>query len=208
MLVIRLKNLLNKSIGYYWHESCFACRESQLSCRVFRNLEQENKLKIMQITQTNINFSFARVEKGFTLIELMIVVAIIGILAAVAIPSYQNYTKKAKFTEIVQATAPLKQAVEECVQSQGLSPGATITGCAPGSNGVPALPVATGMIGSFNQTAGGVIKVSSAVGPSMVDSAASYSYVLSPVGGVVNANGTITWQTDPSSTCLNLGLCK
>ncbi len=149
-----------------------------------------------------------KVQQGFTLIELMIVVAIIGILAAVAIPSYQNYTKKAKFTEIVQATAPLKQAVDECVQSQGLAPGAAITGCAPGSNGVPALPAPTGMIASFAQTPAGAITVNSATGPGMVDSATSYSYVLSPAGGVVNAAGSITWQTDPTSTCLAAGLCK
>ena len=51
------------------------------------------------------------VQKGFTLIELMIVVAIIGILAAVAIPAYSNYTKKAKFVEVTQATQALKSAV-------------------------------------------------------------------------------------------------
>ena len=57
-----------------------------------------------------------KVQQGFTLIELMIVVAIIGILASVAIPSYQNYTKKAKFTELVLATASVKLAVELCTQ--------------------------------------------------------------------------------------------
>jgi type IV pilus assembly protein PilA len=53
-----------------------------------------------------------KVQQGFTLIELMIVVAIIGILAAIAIPAYQNYTLKAKFTEIVNATAPIKLAID------------------------------------------------------------------------------------------------
>ena len=58
-------------------------------------------------------------EHGFTLIELMIVVAIVGILAAIAMPAYQNYIKKAAYTEVVSAMAPVKTSVEVCFQSDG-----------------------------------------------------------------------------------------
>ncbi len=56
------------------------------------------------------------IQKGFTLIELMIVVAIIGILAAVALPAYNNYTDKARYSEMVMAVSPAKTALSVCAQ--------------------------------------------------------------------------------------------
>jgi type IV pilus assembly protein PilA len=68
------------------------------------------------------DFSMNRMQKGFTLIELMIVVAIIGILAAVAIPQYQDYTVKAKLSKVTGFAQPIKTSLALYNQEQGSFP--------------------------------------------------------------------------------------
>lgn len=73
-------------------------------------------------------------QQGFTLIELMIVVAIIGILAAVAIPQYQNYVQRAHWSSAIMSVDAIKTAAAECYQENG-----AFTNCVTaGSNGMPA----------------------------------------------------------------------
>jgi type IV pilus assembly protein PilA len=129
----------------------------------------------------------------------MIVVAIIGILAAVALPAYTSYTNKAKFSEVILATASAKTAVELCAQTAAVSP---IAGCVQGSNGVPATigavdgAVAAGKYVAFvDTTAAGVITAQAIAALEGSVATKGATYILTPA---YSATG-VTWTV--SGTC-------
>lgn len=133
-------------------------------------------------------------QKGFTLIELMIVVAIIGILAAVALPAYQTYSDRAAFAELVLAITPLKTSVELAIQTRG----ATLAQLDSGSFGIPAIvTAAAGLHGSV--VANGLITMTWATDGAAALAGETYS---------LQADGStppVQW-TDGGS-CLASGLC-
>ena len=151
-------------------------------------------------------------QKGFTLIELMIIVAIVGILAAIALPAYSDYTKKAKFTQVIAAVGAAKTAIE--VEYSGGKALTDLDGtetCT--TTGTP--PVTACVVGGFlsnfvvGQNSGRVELleiadgVITAVGGGEFDTGAvtDVSYILTPS----ISNGSLNWAT--TGSCTTAGLC-
>ena len=131
------------------------------------------------------------IHKGFTLIELMIVVAIIGILAAIAIPAYQDYTIRAQVTEGINLADAVKVAVADYYTQNGAFPAAGLTTAAPGGLGFTA--ASTGKYGTVNILAAGVIQATfaGAQANAKLVVAANNTLGISPY---TSTNGDLIWR--------------
>lgn len=128
------------------------------------------------------------ISLGFSLIELMIVISIIGILALAGIPSYQHYTQRARFVEVITAAEPYKTAVSIAIQS-----GAALSELANGTHGIPAEPKSTKNLASIKVESGTITATAT-------DIIANATYILKPT------NDGSTWSI--SGTCTKSGLCS
>lgn len=128
-----------------------------------------------------------RKQQGFTLIELMIVIAIIAILAAIALPAYQNYVTRAQVSEAITAASSARTEVSEYASSQGSLPGSGYTVQTQSSEYVSSVTWDDGT---------GAIQVTTSTNLSQSD-AQSKTIILD---ASLNTDNTITWTCGPGAT--------
>ena len=156
-------------------------------------------------------------KNGFTLIELMIVIAIIGILAAIALPAYSKYTARAKFTEVTTAAGPLKEQVELCYFDQG-----SLSKCKTGASAAALAKAGTPARGwnieqavkatkstyvkSASVTEGKITVTSQNI---KVSSKSGFQLTLIPSEQTTGSSvGTaLNWEVSAGSSCLKADLC-
>ena len=133
-----------------------------------------------------------KVQRGFTLIELMIVVAIIGILAAIAIPAYQDYTIRSKVTELINAAGVCKTSVAEYYQAVGVFPAdQTKAGCSDVGTANTVPPVVTG-VGLITVDASGTLATQVGAGKTF-----SYTPTTSAPGAPITE-----WKCNTATTTI------
>ena len=157
-------------------------------------------------------------KNGFTLIELMIVIAIIGILMAIALPAYSKYTARAKFTEVTTAAGPLKQQVELCffdlgTLSGGKNPDTGATECSDSQKGTgwnlqrAVADTSSKYVKGASVSKGTITMTSQNI---KVGGKSEFTEIFVPYVAKTSTDGSdsaLNWKLDPSSECKSADLC-